>query len=91
VAVEAWHDHAWPGWRDLPILPLTPQTDRTDKGTSKRARAFFEAEYPTEFQQSGAPVITQRSRFGTRHVPNYSPWGGYDLCSIAVGGEVKVW
>ena len=22
IVVEAWHDHAWPGWRDLPVMPL---------------------------------------------------------------------
>lgn len=87
-AVELWHDHAWPGWRDLPILPadLAPHggglgSHAMDKAGAKRARAWVTANYPPEWQVSGAPVRTERRPMGTRHVPGYSPWDGFDLCA----------
>lgn len=40
------------------------------------------------WSQPGAPVITARSRYGTRHVPGRSPYGGYDLSDhVAQGGS----
>jgi len=82
-AVEAWHDHALPGWRDLPIVPS--RLRMTDKdGLSKAARSWIVAHYPTSMQVPGAPIITERRPYGTRHVPGRSPWGGYDLSHTAV-------
>lgn len=72
--VEAWHDHAFPGWRDLPVAPMG--TD--DKGKAKWAQAT----YPAEWQVPAAPILTVRQKFGTRHVPRRSPWGGFDLCAV---------
>ena len=80
--VEAWHDHVWPGWRDLPVVPfaLRPAGGGIDS-KSKQAMAWVVANYPTEWQVTGAPVVTERDGLGTRHVPGYSPWGGFDLCT----------
>lgn len=92
VAVEAWHDHAWPGWRELPVVPYA-LCDRTggmdpksaiDKKRAAKARAWVEANYPTEWQVEGAPVLTERTSPGTRNVPGYSPWGGFDICGRVV-------
>lgn len=79
-AVEAWHDHAWPGWRDLPVIPVgvRPGAGGINKST-KGALAWVVANYPPEWQVPGAPMVTQRDGSGRRHVPGYSPWGGYDL------------
>ena len=82
-AVEAWHDHAVPGWRDLPVVPRQIRV-RTDKGLSKVALRWIEQRYPQHMQTPGAPIITERQQFGTRHVPAYSPWGGYDLSATAL-------
>lgn len=68
TVVEAWHDHAWPGWRELPAASPATAADV----------------YPPEFQQTGAPIITDRGAFGWRHVPGRSPWGGYDLALQAI-------
>lgn len=83
TAAEVWHDHAFPGWRDLPIVPARLRS--TDKpGLSTSARKWIERHYPTSAQVVGAPVITERSGLGTRHVPGRSPWGGYDISHTAV-------
>jgi len=36
-------------------------------------------DYPAQFRIPGAPIITERGKYGTRHVIGYSPYGGYDL------------
>lgn len=85
-AVEAWHDHAFPGWRQLPILPLGLRgTD--EPGISKSAAAWIRDRYPVSMQVPGAPVITERLPMGTRHVPGRSPWKGYDISHTAVDPE----
>lgn len=66
-AVAGWHDHAWPGWRNLPVQA---------GGLSDKRR---KAEQPAEWHVPGAPIITRRSGIGTRSVPGRSPWKGYDL------------
>lgn len=80
--IEAWHDHAWPGWRDLPVVPQDVRPAGGGFGKSeKRARAWVAEHYPSEWQVEGAPVLTQRAGIGNAHVPSYSPWGGYDIAA----------
>lgn len=82
-AVELWHDHALPGWRDLPIVPS--RLRMADKDClSKSAKKWITEHYPKSMQVPGAPIITERRPYGTRHVPGRSPWGGYDLAHTAV-------
>ncbi|MGD9429986.1 DUF6349 family protein [Arthrobacter russicus] len=88
TAVEAWHDHALPGWRRLPIVPARVRV-RNDKGLTKQAREWITDHYPASAQVPGAPIITERGEYATRHVPNYSPWGGYDLSYTAVPAELR--
>ena len=69
AAVEAWHDHAMPGWRDLPVMTsVSAATDRQ----------------PDDWRFDGAPIRTLRTSPGNRHVPGRSPFGGYDLAAEAV-------
>ena len=82
-AVEMWHDHALPGWRELPIVPSRLRMMDKD-GLSKAAKKWISEHYPKSMQVPGAPIITERRPFGTRHVPGRSPWGGYDLSHTAV-------
>ncbi len=92
AAVEAWHDHAWPGWRDLPVVPLDKRglgggmnpANAIDKKVAARSRKWVEEHYPADWQIEGAPVLTERTSPGTRHVAHYSPWGGFDLCARVV-------
>jgi hypothetical protein len=82
-AVEHWHDHALPGWRDLPVVPA--RLRKTDAiGLPKATRRWIEEHYPDAMQITGAPIITERSSMGTRHVPGRSPWSGYDLSHTAL-------
>ncbi len=89
AAVEAWHDHALPGWRDLPVLPSGLR--RCAGGLSLSAqrrhdakvRDWIDANYPPEFVVPGVPVLTMRGGIGIRHVPGGAPTGGYD---VAVDG-----
>jgi hypothetical protein len=80
LVVEAWHDHAWPGWTHLPIIPggIRPMGGAISQRTT-RAYAWIVANYPTQWQRDGAPIRTRRSNHSMRHVPGYSPWNGYDL------------
>lgn len=82
-AVEGWHDHAFPGWRELPIVPARLR-DAEKIGLSKAAKKWVEDHYPKSMQIVGGPVITERRSMGTRHVPGRSPWGGYDISHTAV-------
>ncbi|MEV8337926.1 MAG: hypothetical protein EPO52_15280 [Herbiconiux sp.] len=83
-AVEGWHDHAVPGWRELPVIPAQVRV-REQSSLTKLGRRWIEAHYPPEMQVPGAPMITERARYATRHVAGHSPWGGYDLSSTALG------
>lgn len=82
--VAAWHDHAWPGWRHLPVVP-TEVVKWDDRGRpGKKLAAWIEQNQPTRWQVPGAPIITVRAQHGTRHVPRRSPWGGFDLSHTAL-------
>lgn len=79
-AVEDAHDHAWPGWRDTPIVPRSP-----GRGTSRQAQDALQrwlsglpAGYPPGWVESGGPIRTARDG---RHVENYTGFGGYDLAA----------
>jgi hypothetical protein len=82
-AVEMWHDHALPDWRELPIVPSRPRMMDKDS-LSKAAKMWIAEYYPRSMQVAGAPIITERRPYGTRHVPGRSPWGGYGLSHTAV-------
>ncbi len=85
-AVEDAHDHAWPGWRDLPCVPRRPEPGTSAKqktGTTRWAETINNV-YPDGWLESGGPIRTVRGRYGTRHVPDHTGFGGYDLC-----GEIR--
>ena len=89
TAVEGWHDHAFPGWRELPIVPARLRSV-DQPGLSKAAKKWIAEHYPPSMQVVGAPVITERSNGGTRHVPGRSPWAGYDISHTAVEPDRRV-
>lgn len=79
-AVEDAHDHAWPGWRDLPTVDRSPGRNPSARG-QKTLRAWADkvnAVYPDGWLESGGPIRTERLG-GMRHVPLATGFGGYDL------------
>jgi Family of unknown function (DUF6349) len=83
AAVEDGCDHAWPGWRELPIL-ATSFPDMAGDGTAgRRVKAKWAdgvtGVYPQGWLEAGGPVRTHRPAGGTRHVPGRTPFGGFDL------------
>jgi hypothetical protein len=76
TAAEDAHDHAWPGWRDLPIVPRRPENQKARPRWIETVNDV----YPTGWLASGGPIRTARQQYGTRHVPNRTGFGGYDLC-----------
>ncbi|MFF3665430.1 DUF6349 family protein [Microtetraspora malaysiensis] len=78
-AVEAAHDHAWPGWRDLPAV-------RQPGSNHARWLAGVKRAYPDGWLEAGGPIVTVRadSRF-SRHEPGKAPGGGYDLAAVGYG------
>jgi hypothetical protein len=80
TAAEDAHDHAWHGWRDLPIVARRPENQ---KARPRWADAVNDT-YPPGWLESGGPIRTARRQLGTRHVPNHTGFGGYDLCGAIV-------
>ena len=78
-AVEAWHDHAFPGWRELPVFPAKLRGSMGSRELTPKREDWLEAHYPADFRTPLAPILTDRGQYGTRHVPGYSPLGGFDL------------
>jgi Family of unknown function (DUF6349) len=73
-AAEDALDHAWPGWRDFPVVAPVPGDPKAKpRWTGELAQA-----YPPEWLEAGGPIRTWRQGLGTRHVPGRTPWGGYD-------------
>ena len=79
TVVETWHDHAWPGWRDLPVMPL--KTGEFPDTHARRRQRWASEHQPAAWQAYGAPIRTAREGHATRHVEAKSPWKGYDLAA----------
>ena len=84
TVVEAWHDHALDGWRELPTIPRKLAEHDHERKKLAKLRTWLEEHYPAEWRKAGYPIITERSGIGTRHVPGRSPFGGYDLSHTAL-------
>lgn len=81
-----WLDHAFPGWRDLPVIaesvPERPST-AADKAKYARWLARVEENEPDGWGRPGAPIITRPGdTVATRSVPGRSPWGGFDVAQL---------
>ena len=79
TVVEGWHDHAFPGWRDLPVLPAKLARNQGEKKGDAAIHDWVHTHYPTNWQTVGAPIITERGLHATAAVARRSPFGGYDL------------
>ncbi|OLT26348.1 hypothetical protein BJF83_21345 [Nocardiopsis sp. CNR-923] len=76
-AAEDGHDHAFPGWRNLPVMGARPYHEH------RGACAAWEADalrvYPQGWFEAAGPILTERPGGGTRHVPGRAPGGGFDI------------
>jgi hypothetical protein len=79
TATEGAHDHAFPGWRDLPAI----EPYRYDEG-AKRARLAQRLAplYPPDWPERHGPTLTYRDAYGTRHVPGGGLFGGYCMARV---------
>lgn len=92
TAVETWHDHALPGWRELPVVPAQIRVRHGSELTTV-VQKWIAERYPKRPQIPGAPIITERSPVGTRHVPGHSPTvsrSGQLISPVCVGACVDV-
>lgn len=82
AAAEDAVDHAWPGWRDLPVVPRCPQERNARARWVERVTGL----YPAGWLQARGPIRTSRERYGTRHVPGLpSEPHGYDMSATEDG------
>ncbi|MFF3441865.1 DUF6349 family protein [Streptosporangium sp. NPDC002721] len=72
-AAEDGCDHAYPGWRLMPVLEHRPYEGAPLARWEEAARAAYP---PGWFERQG-PVREYRNPGLTRHVPGYAPGGGY--------------
>jgi Family of unknown function (DUF6349) len=88
-AAEDGMDHAWPGWRDLPVIAAPPHY--LNGAARERQEAAWLARvspaYPPGWIEAGGPIRTRRAKYATRHVPGWTPFGGYDMAVPAAGEE----
>ncbi|MFI6290084.1 DUF6349 family protein [Nonomuraea sp. NPDC050790] len=75
AAVEDGCDHAFPGWRELPVMAERPYAGAALERWEAEARAV----YPAGWFDRGGPVRATRRPMGGRHVPGYAPGGGYSM------------
>lgn len=81
--VEAWHDHALPTWRTLPVMPAKLRSD--DPKMKPRRLDWIAENYPADAQIPGAPILAHRTG---RHVSHRSPLGGYEL-AVTIDGTTR--
>lgn len=73
-------DHAYPGWRDSPIVPSC--RSGADKKKTNRWETTVREAYGE--RRRGWPMITDRETSGARAVQGRSPWKGYDVAASAL-------
>jgi hypothetical protein len=80
-AIEDAHDHAWPGWRELPLVRSCPADLGGKKSIEARHRWAVEINslYPTGWLEQGGPIRTKRLSEHRLHMPNATGFGGYDM------------
>lgn len=78
AAVEQAHDHAFPGWRDVPII--TPARELTSTRAEKLdVMRVIDRLYPSGWIDRRGPIRVYRDVGMDRHVPGLAPTGGYEM------------
>lgn len=76
-AVEDAHDHAFPGWRELP--PITTAADRWAIPRSRSRWAQLTSAYPTTWIDHGAALLAWRRHHREAHLPPHAGRPRYRL------------
>lgn len=86
-ATEDAHDHAFPGWRELPAVDPLPSRDNAPEEGRLRDRAARQVAliYPAGWAERCGPTISWRSEGASRHVPGRGLFGGYDMGRVRPG------
>ncbi|MFE7461645.1 DUF6349 family protein [Streptomyces sp. NPDC057554] len=87
-AAEDGADHAFPGWRTLPIMRRREHKELNYSGWLQW-EAMAIAVYPSGWFEAGGPVRTERLMGGSRHAPTMGPGGGYDMCARMIKHPTK--
>lgn len=74
VPIEEGHDHAWPGWRDLPYAPAAAVDEPHGPAWQHLDRL-----YPPGWLTAGAPLLRPRSSPHAQHQPPRHKRPGYLL------------
>ncbi|WP_435112741.1 DUF6349 family protein [Nocardiopsis synnemataformans] len=80
TAAEDGADHAFPGWRTLPVMRPRPVGEDVYDAWMRWADQAARV-YPPGWFDAGGPVRTERDKYATRHAPTMGPGGGYDMCA----------
>jgi hypothetical protein len=83
--VEDAHDHAWPDWRDLPVLTRWPYERKAQVRWLESATVA----YPAGWLEAGGPIRTWREPMGTRHTTVAGAPFGYDLGVLQEPGRLS--
>jgi hypothetical protein len=75
-AAEDGCDHAYPGWRNMPVMGDRPSFEPKEL---KQWEAAARAAYPRGWFERGGPVREYRNGGLSRHVPGYAPGGGHSM------------
>ncbi|GAA2657494.1 DUF6349 family protein [Nonomuraea recticatena] len=78
-AAEDGCDHAYPGWRTMPVMAERPYGSQA---AIARWEAAARAAYPAGWFDRQGPVRAYRTPGGTRHVPGYAPGGGLSMAVL---------
>ena len=76
---EAWHDHAMPGWRDLPMIPAKISAMSDEKRRRLALDTWLLTHYPLAWQREGSPIFTARKNGGMRAYQVGYPYNGYNF------------
>ncbi|MFD7580968.1 DUF6349 family protein [Kitasatospora sp. NPDC059817] len=76
-AVEDAHDHAFPGWRELP--PLTTTEDRWALPHDRARWAQLTSRYPPGWLDQGAPLVAWSRHRREAHAPPHRGRPRYEL------------
>jgi hypothetical protein len=85
--------HVWPDVDSKPTIRRMPHVEGNSKADQKKTAAWTAeavALYGQDWIDDRGPIWTERdSIMGSRHVPNRTPWNGWDLARLAPDADTR--